>query len=223
MKRFTVPTKFGDVNAPFHVYIGEPVSHLHPLHFQTVWVREERGGEVPHDVLESFEKLYRIAAENRVSFEDLCVYALGNKEERSETAQREEGRDTLQPECNPTQQAGGESERPPTGSPGRASQATPALTIDEALLDEKVEILVVSADGKKTGAYALLRLSLRRLYNLKQAINRGEVPILSDFGQVLVSGNGEPSVAMRSVAASAPAVAAEGHAVQSELNTLFKL
>jgi hypothetical protein len=77
MKRFTVPCLFGGVQHPFHVYVGKPSAFLHPLHFQAEWLREMRGGEMPVDVMESFAKLRQIATENEVSFEELCVYALG--------------------------------------------------------------------------------------------------------------------------------------------------
>ena len=36
-----------------------------------------RGGKVPAEVVDSFRKLYKIAKENKVSYHDLCVYALG--------------------------------------------------------------------------------------------------------------------------------------------------
>lgn len=77
MKRFTVPCDFGGLKAPFHVYIGHPLRESHPLKYQAAWLAEERGGTVPQDVMDSFAKLQAIAAENSVSFEDLCVYALG--------------------------------------------------------------------------------------------------------------------------------------------------
>lgn len=80
MKRFTVPCDFGDVKAPFHVYIGHPVPSSHPLKYQSAWLLEERGGIIPTDVMDSFQKLHEIAKENKVSFEELCVYALGTEQ-----------------------------------------------------------------------------------------------------------------------------------------------
>lgn len=78
MKRFTVPCDFGGTKHPFHVYIGEPHPKKHPLQNQAAWLSSERGGTIPQDVMDSFEKLFKISQENNVSFEDLCVYALGN-------------------------------------------------------------------------------------------------------------------------------------------------
>jgi hypothetical protein len=77
MKKFTIPCQFGDVKAPFNIYIGEPVPDAHPLEQQAAWLLRERGGVIPADVMDSFKKLQDIAIENGVGFEELCVYALG--------------------------------------------------------------------------------------------------------------------------------------------------
>jgi Domain of unknown function (DUF2610) len=77
MKRFTIPCNFGETKAPFHIYVGEPSPDIHPLFFQATWLADKRGGTIPSEVMESFKKLQNIAIENNVSFEELCVYALG--------------------------------------------------------------------------------------------------------------------------------------------------
>jgi hypothetical protein len=77
MKRFTVPCDFSGTKYPFHVYVGEPSDDCHPLKFQEAWLRSVRGGKIPDDVMDSFGRLHKIAKENNVSFEELCVYALG--------------------------------------------------------------------------------------------------------------------------------------------------
>lgn len=51
---------------------------VRPLQNQSSWLSSERGGTIPQDVMDSFEKLFKISQENNVSFEELCVYALGN-------------------------------------------------------------------------------------------------------------------------------------------------
>ena len=78
MKRFTIPCDFAGQKAPFHIYVGEPDPKKHPLMNQANWLQSERGGAIPSEVMESFEKLHKIAVENNVSFEELCVYAMGN-------------------------------------------------------------------------------------------------------------------------------------------------
>lgn len=77
MKSFTIPCDFGGQKSPFKIYVGEPDPTKHPLQNQSHWLTAERGGSIPQEVMESFEKLHAIAKENNVSFEDLCVYALG--------------------------------------------------------------------------------------------------------------------------------------------------
>jgi hypothetical protein len=88
MKRFTIPCDFGGQKAPFHIYVGEPCDNEHPLRYQSDWLTRERGGSIPSEVMESFAKLHDIAKQNQVSFEELCVYALGtaSKESSSEGA-----------------------------------------------------------------------------------------------------------------------------------------
>ncbi len=39
---------------------------------------EENSAEIPKEVMDSFERLAKIAADNNVSFVDLCVYAIGD-------------------------------------------------------------------------------------------------------------------------------------------------
>ena len=77
MKKFTIPCDFGGVKAPFNIYIGEPAVGSHPVQHQAHWLSVERGGTVPAEVMDSFQKLFAISQENGVSFEELCVYALG--------------------------------------------------------------------------------------------------------------------------------------------------
>lgn len=74
MKRFTVPTDFNGVKFPFNIYITDSIR---PFDDQVRWVQEVRGGKVPQEVIESFHRLYKIAKDNNVSFQDLCVYAVG--------------------------------------------------------------------------------------------------------------------------------------------------
>ena len=85
MKRFMIPCDFNGQKAPFAIYVGEPDPSKHPLMNQSNWLSSERSGSIPAEVMESFEKLHAIAKENNVSFEDLCVYALGSAADGSNT------------------------------------------------------------------------------------------------------------------------------------------
>lgn len=76
MKKFVVPCDFGGQKAPFTIYIGRPKPENHPLQNQAHWLSKERGGTIPAEVMESIAKLRSLAAQHRVSFEELCVYAL---------------------------------------------------------------------------------------------------------------------------------------------------
>jgi hypothetical protein len=77
LKKFSIPCDFAGVKAPFNIYVGEPRPDKHPLQHQSSWLTRERGGSIPAEVMDSFEKLHGISKENEVSFEELCVYALG--------------------------------------------------------------------------------------------------------------------------------------------------
>lgn len=81
LKKFTIPCDFAGVKAPFNIYVGEPRPDKHPLLHQSSWLQRERGGTIPTEVMDSFEKLHGISKENGVSFEELCVYALGEKKD----------------------------------------------------------------------------------------------------------------------------------------------
>ena len=85
MKKFTVPCDFNGVKSPFTIYVGSPKEDHHPIQFQSDWLSKERGGTVPQDVMESLSQLRDIANKNGVSFEDLCVYALGAAQQESST------------------------------------------------------------------------------------------------------------------------------------------
>jgi hypothetical protein len=77
LKKFTIPCDFAGAKAPFNIYVGEPRPGKHPLQHQSTWLRQERGGHIPTEVMDSFQKLFDISTENNVSFEELCVHALG--------------------------------------------------------------------------------------------------------------------------------------------------
>lgn len=89
MKKFKIPCDFDGTKAAFDLYIGSPADDLHPLQFQKRWLWTERGGKIPDEVLDSFRKLQNIAKENNESFEELCMYALGNKQDKVSDELRE--------------------------------------------------------------------------------------------------------------------------------------
>ncbi len=97
MKRFTVPCDFAGVKYPFQIYITEVPWPKDPLEDQARWLLVERGGTIPEEVRDSFRRLHKIAHENNVSFQDLCVYALGTaeKEEKKKEKYRQDKEKSL--------------------------------------------------------------------------------------------------------------------------------
>jgi hypothetical protein len=90
MKKFTVNCDFGGQMSPFTICVGEPEPGHHPLHFQADWLSKERGGTIPSQVMEAISKLKTLAKENNVSFEELCVYALGAAQQEQDVESTED-------------------------------------------------------------------------------------------------------------------------------------
>ncbi len=91
IKKFTIPTWFGNTKYPFDVYVLDRDT-LYPyrgIEDQAEWVAKARGGEIPKEVREAFLKLQKLAWKNNVSFNALCAYALEAADEEKEK-QREE-------------------------------------------------------------------------------------------------------------------------------------
>lgn len=76
VKKFTTNCSFGGRVSPVTLYIGNPTKGNHPLSFQSKWLSQERGGNIPQNIMDSFAKLSEIAEKNKVSFEDLCAYVI---------------------------------------------------------------------------------------------------------------------------------------------------
>jgi hypothetical protein len=76
-KEFSIPCSFGaggTQNVVF--YIGAPSPDKHPIHFQAAWLQQVKGGTVPPDIMQSIQKLYELADKHKISFEELCYYAI---------------------------------------------------------------------------------------------------------------------------------------------------
>ena len=78
MRKIAINCQFGDQTAPFDFYVGQPEEKHEALSFQEKWLLDNRGGVVPPEVKEALVQLRDLAKKNNVSFEDLCVYALGS-------------------------------------------------------------------------------------------------------------------------------------------------
>jgi hypothetical protein len=82
-----VPCKIGEAGLlfPIPIYVFEIFHWQHPLETQFRYFREERGFDIPKEVMDEFERLYQIAKENKVSFTDLCVYAVDQNNKKTTT------------------------------------------------------------------------------------------------------------------------------------------
>ncbi len=83
IKRITVTCKIGEAHLsyPVHVYFFEVFPWRHPLETQFRYFREERGFDLPKDVMDTFERVYKISKEKSVSFTELCEYAFSEKKD----------------------------------------------------------------------------------------------------------------------------------------------
>ena len=88
MKKFTVPCDFGGQKAPFDVYIGNPKPGNHPLQNQASWLSKERGGTIPQEVMESFQKLLDLAEKNINLSEAIIIETGGMKGRRKEISKK---------------------------------------------------------------------------------------------------------------------------------------
>jgi len=102
MKKFNIQANFGGQEANFAIYVGTPQDGHHPLQFQAKWLSDERGGTIPDAVMDAVKQLYDLSQKNNVSFEDLCVYALGTAQESQTTSNDEDENDD---EANKAEQA----------------------------------------------------------------------------------------------------------------------
>ena len=86
MKKFTINCDFNGQMAPFTICIGKPEAGHHPLFFQADWLSKTKGGTIRPQVMDAVSKLKALSEENNVSFEELCVYALGAAQQKQDAA-----------------------------------------------------------------------------------------------------------------------------------------
>lgn len=84
MKKFTVPCWNGQQKLLIPLFISHGIPDTaHPVQHEVQRILDMYNAKVDPEVVNSFEKLYKIAMEHGVSYPDLCLYALNeaNKEE----------------------------------------------------------------------------------------------------------------------------------------------
>ena len=83
--RFTIPVDLNGISYTSHVYVAESWSHLND---QFTWVEKVRGGKVSKELRSTFRMLYERARQGKVSYKDLCVWALTNNPKPAELSTR---------------------------------------------------------------------------------------------------------------------------------------
>lgn len=78
-----------------------------------------------------------------------------------------------------------------------SKNSTP-VEIDEALLNEKVVILLQGKNVYGDQIFTYLQLTLRSLQQLREKMRKQEDFMPAEYGTVLAAGKGEPSVELRS-------------------------
>lgn len=164
MKRFTVPCKFGGQNYPFHIYVGDPSPEHHPLYFQALWLSTVRGGSIPEEVLDSFARLQKIALENKVSFEELCVYALGTA-----------------------------AAKPTTGSPENSTVAEPAPADPKRNGESRVIIVICRQLERDAPSWVIAAVKPANYDECLKRYRAGALNLkdFTEFGEIVVSGPGD--------------------------------
>ena len=146
MKKFSIPCDFNGQKAPFTIYVGNPKPDHHPIFFQSDWLSKERGGTVPQEVMDSLAKLKDLSEKNGVSFEDLCVYALG-------AAQQEEiEKEALPEEDNATNYALDNAEETSDRSSGIRDESKEINDASEETRDENKDEEINDTDHETSNA-----------------------------------------------------------------------
>lgn len=94
--KINVPCAFGGQASEVAIFVGNPEEKHHPIHFQSKFIQDTRGGVIPQSVIEALEKLQKLSIENGVPFEELCKYAIeslhggSNENEQIASSEKEE-------------------------------------------------------------------------------------------------------------------------------------
>ena len=85
IKQLTINCKFKTTSTPVTFYVGDPSDDNNPIHFQSKWLSEKKGGAIPQETIDSFAELQKIASQNRVSFQELCSFAIEELSDKKNT------------------------------------------------------------------------------------------------------------------------------------------
>lgn len=85
-----------------------------------------------------------------------------------------------------------------TWKTGAYSKNSTPVELDDALLNEKVVILLQGKNVYSDPIFTYLELTLRSLQQLRDKMRKSEDFMPAEYGNVLAAGKGEPSAEMRS-------------------------
>ncbi len=102
--KINVPCAFGGQASEVAIFVGSPEQKHHPIHFQSKFIQDTRGGVIPKSVIDALEKLQKLSIENGVPFEELCKYAIeslySTNNEPAQVASSTENNEDTKPEAN---------------------------------------------------------------------------------------------------------------------------
>lgn len=80
VKKIVVNCDFSGASHPVNFYIGDAAATKNPISFQSQWLSQERGGNVPEKLMESLDKIKRISDEHNIPFEELYDHVVREME-----------------------------------------------------------------------------------------------------------------------------------------------
>lgn len=193
MKMFVIPCDVNGQKVPVQFYIGEPAPNLHPIKYQSSWISMQRGVTVPADVLGSLQKLFEIAVENKVSFVDLCTYALNYPTEQNAPAASPSNDPSSPSEETPTVEEPLNRRKWVTTVSDDAAASTPPAGSETNLAHEDVVLLLSGFNNAGDQIYNYLKLELKDVEKLVKNVESGGRFDVRQYGEVIAAGLGVPT------------------------------
>ena len=72
---FKVPCFFGGNKSEVEIHVGTPNPDNNPIYFQNKFIQNERGGQIPSEIIDSLDQLKKLSVIHNVPLQELCAYA----------------------------------------------------------------------------------------------------------------------------------------------------
>mgnify|MGYP000293568297 CR=1 FL=1 len=72
---FKVPCYFNGSKSDVEIHIGSPNQDNNPIYFQNKFIQNERGGQIPNEIIDSLDQLKKLSISHNVPLQELCAYA----------------------------------------------------------------------------------------------------------------------------------------------------